>query len=490
MDITPLRVSRDFRSLFIAHSVSFVGDEIIAVVVPYQVFKITGSTFAVGMLGLVTLVPVFVFPIIGGAAADAMERRGLIVTTYAILAALSLAMAWNAARPTPLLWPLYVFSFFSAGLYTFNRPALDTWPARLLEPDLLPSSNALEAGFGTAAMMVGPLTAGIMLATVGAATAYVVDAGTFLFAIAMIWRMRPSPPSDEENEISWEAIKDGFRFLRGKRNVQAVFLADLNAMTFGWPMALMPAVALTIGGAGHQEQVLGLLFAAPAVGSFLTTVFSGRAKDVRRQGRTILVANIVWGAAIALFGLVHTLWARPAPSGRRQRRRYGERDLPLLDPAGRRRGPLPGEARRDREGRLRDRSIAWRGGILCGRLARRCARGDRLGRARDDRGRRRDPVVRARLLAPRRAPPDALTTGADALLACASVPPSRHCASRHPALVERCAAGARRDDGRQRVAPHDEPIRGRGRREPAGPQRRRDRVERPARVRSLRRGEP
>jgi MFS family permease len=103
MDITPLRVSRDFRSLFIAHSVSFVGDEIIAVVVPYQVFKITGSTFAVGMLGLVTLVPVFVFPIIGGAAADAMERRGLIVTTYAILAALSLAMAWNAARPTPLL---------------------------------------------------------------------------------------------------------------------------------------------------------------------------------------------------------------------------------------------------------------------------------------------------------------------------------------------------------------------------------------------------
>jgi MFS family permease len=80
-------------------------------------------------------------------------------------------------------------------------------------------------------------------------------------------------------------------------------------MTFGWPLALLPAVALTIGGAGHQEQVLGLLFAAPAVGSFLTTVFSGRAKDVRRQGRTILVANIVWGAAIALFGLVHTLWA-------------------------------------------------------------------------------------------------------------------------------------------------------------------------------------
>jgi hypothetical protein len=157
-------------------------------------------------------------------------------------------------------------------------------------------------------MMVGPLIAGVLLATGGTVVAYVVDAGTFVFAIAMVLRMRPSPPSDEENEISWDAIKDGFRFLRGKRNVQGVFLADLNAMTFGWPMALMPAVALTLGGAAHQEQVLGLLFAAPAVGSFLTTVFSGRAKEVRRQGRAILCANIVWGAAIAVFGLVHEVW--------------------------------------------------------------------------------------------------------------------------------------------------------------------------------------
>lgn len=309
MDVTPLRVSKEFRSLFIGHTVSFVGDEIIAVVVPYQVFKITGSTLAVGMLGLVTLIPVFVFPIVGGAAADATERRRLVITTHVILALLSLTMALNAAQPAPMLWPLYVFAFLSAGLYTFNRPALDTWPARLLEPDLLPSSNALEAGFGTAAMMVGPLIAGVVLATAGPAVAFVVDAATFLFVIAMVLRMRPSPPSDEENEINWAAIKDGFRFLRGKRNVESVLLADLNAMTFGWPMALMPAVALTLGGSDHQEQVLGLLFAAPAVGSFLTTMFSGRAKEVRRQGRAILCATIVWGAAIAVFGLVHEVWA-------------------------------------------------------------------------------------------------------------------------------------------------------------------------------------
>ena len=309
MDLTPLRISSEYRSLFVGHSVSYFGDSIVAVVVPFQVFAITGSVFAVGMLGLVQLVPVFVFPIVGGAAADAMDRRRLVIVTNVALAGMSLLMALNASRSTPLLWPLYVFAFLSAGLYTFNRPALDTWPARLLEPELLPSSNALEAGFGTFASMVGPLVGGVLLATVGASTAFVFDACTFVVAIAMIARMRPSPPASDEDEVSWEAIKAGFRFLKGKRNVQSIFLADLNAMTFGWPMALMPAVALSLGGADHQAQVLGLLFAAPAAGSFLTTILSGRAKNVRRQGRAILVANIVWGAAIAVFGLVHSVWA-------------------------------------------------------------------------------------------------------------------------------------------------------------------------------------
>jgi MFS family permease len=112
--------------------------------------------------------------------------------------------------------------------------------------------------------------------------------------------MRPSPPSDVENEVSWEAIKDGFRFLRGKRTLQSVFLVDLNAMVFGFPIALFPAVAQRLGGG---EVLLGLLYAAPAAGSFLATMLSGRARHVRRQGRAILIAVLVWGAAIVVFGL-------------------------------------------------------------------------------------------------------------------------------------------------------------------------------------------
>ncbi len=307
MDLTPLRISGEFRSLFIGRSVSTFGDEIVAVVVPFQVYFITHSTLAVGLLGLAQLVPVFVFPIVGGAFADALERRRLVVITYGFLALLSALMAVNASLTEPLLWPLYVFAFLSAGMYTFNRPALDTWPARLLDPELLPSSNALDAGLGTFIGMVGPVVAGVLLARWSPAVAYVFDAATFLVVIVMVLRMRPSPPSDEENEVSWAAIKDGFRFLKGKRNLQSVFLADLNAMMFGFPMALLPAVAFTLD-PNHPTQVLGFLYAAPAAGAFLATLVSGRAKEVRRQGRAILLAIVVWGAAIVVFGLSRTVW--------------------------------------------------------------------------------------------------------------------------------------------------------------------------------------
>jgi MFS family permease len=308
VDLTPLKVSRDFRLLFAGKSISDFGDEVVAVVVPFQVFQLTGSTLAVGLIGLVQLVPVFVFPIVGGAFADALERRRLVIVTHAGLAVLSLLMAVNAALPEPMLWPLYVFAFLSAGMSTFNRPAISTWPARLLDPKLLPSANALEWGLGTLDTMIGAVVAGLLLATIAPAGAFVFDAVTFLAVIVAVSRMRPSPPSDDTTKVSWEAVKDGFRFLKGKRNLQTVFLADLNAMVFGFPMALLPAVALELGGVGRQEEVLGLLNAAPAAGAFLVTLLSGRATKINAQGRAVMACILVWGAAIVVFGFATTVW--------------------------------------------------------------------------------------------------------------------------------------------------------------------------------------
>ncbi|MDP9298696.1 MAG: MFS transporter [Actinomycetota bacterium] len=311
VDLTPLRVSRDFRLLFLGKSVSDFGDEIVAVAVPFQVYSITHSTLAVGLLGLCTLVPVLVSPILGGAMADAVERRRLMLTTHVLLTLMSLLMALNASLSHPRLWPLYVFDTLAAGVYTFNRPAVSTWPARLLPIELLPSSNALEAGFHTLAHIAAPLLAGALLVTIKPAGAFLVDSASFLAVIAAVWAMRPSPPAHDAPSLSWQAIADGFRFLKGKRNVQSVFAIDLNAMVFGFPEALFPAIAERLhrlhGGFG-SGAVLGMLYAAPAAGAFLATAFSGGARHVRLQGRAIMIAVVVWGAAIVAFGFSRTLW--------------------------------------------------------------------------------------------------------------------------------------------------------------------------------------
>ena len=300
IDTTPLRVSGEFRRLFLGRSVSRFGDEIVAVVVPFQVYELTGSVLAVGLIGLVELIPVLVAPVVGGAFADALERRRLAVWTHVALAALSLAMVGNALLPEPLLWPLYVFAFLSAGLITFARPALDTWPARLLDLELMPSAGALDAGFGTFAGTIGPVAAGLLLATIAPAGAYLFDAATFLVVIVALARMRPSPPAEGGPTLGLRAIADGFLFLRGRRVIQGVFIADLLAMVFGFPVALFPAIAKDRLGGG--PEVLGLLHGALAGGAFLATLASGRARHVRRQGRAIVLSVAVWGAAIVVLG--------------------------------------------------------------------------------------------------------------------------------------------------------------------------------------------
>ncbi len=307
VDLTPIRISKDFRRLFIGWSISEFGDEIVMVAVPFQVYALTHSTLAVGLLGLCELVPVFVFPIVGGAVADATERRRLVMCSCAFLAVLSLLMALNASLTQPKLWPLYVFATLSAGMYTFNRPAISTWPARLLDLELLPSSNALEAGFGTAVGLAGPVAAGVLLVTVKPAGAFLFDAVTFVVVIGFVARMAPSPPAHDAPRVGWTAIRDGFAFLRGKHTIQSVFSADLIAMIFGFPVALFPAIAAKLGG-GTGAGILGLLYAALAAGAFLATMLSGRAKHVRRQGRAIMIAVAIWGAAIVGFGLSRTLW--------------------------------------------------------------------------------------------------------------------------------------------------------------------------------------
>jgi MFS family permease len=292
IDVTPLRQSREFRLLFAGMAVSDLGNEITFVTIPFQVFQITHSTLALGLLGLCDLVPLLFAPVVGGMIADTLERRRVVLVLTTILMTLSIALVVNAIVG-PELWVLYAIATLNAGLYGLYSPAVRAWPARLVDTSLLPSVFALET------------IAGLLIAWIEPAGAYAVDVLTFTVALVCVARMSPSPPASDDLPRGWAAIKDGLAFLKGKRVLISTYTIDLNAMIFGMPTALFPAIAdrLGVGPAG-----LGLLYGAPAVGAFMTTIVSGGAKRVRYQGRAILVAVAVWGAAMVGLGLSNVLW--------------------------------------------------------------------------------------------------------------------------------------------------------------------------------------
>jgi MFS family permease len=306
IDLTPLRVSADFRRLFVGQAISEFGTQITYVAVSYQVYVLTGSTAMVGLLALIEAIPLVVLPIVGGAIADAVERRRFLMVAQGATGVLSAALAVNAFLPEPRVWVLFAFAFLSASAYSLYSPAFRAWPARLLTPDLYTSATALEVVYYQSAALTGPVLTGVLIASFGVEWAYVLDAASYLAVVVALARMRPSPPTAERRSVGWSAIRDGLRLLRGNQILQGAFLIDLNAMIFGIPVALYPAFVLDVLDA--SPSVLGLLYSAEALGSLLVALLSGRAKHVRRQGLVTIVACVCWGAGVIGFGLSATLW--------------------------------------------------------------------------------------------------------------------------------------------------------------------------------------
>jgi MFS family permease len=306
IDLTPLKASADFRRLFVGQALSEFGTQVTFVAVPLQVYLITRSTAMVGLLALCETLPLVVLPIVGGAIADAVERRRFLMVAQAIAAALTLALAVNAFLPEPRLWVLFAFSFLWASAYSLYSPAFRAWPARLLTPDLYTSALALEVVYYQAAAITGPALAGVLIATFGVEWAYVLDAVSYLAVVVALAGMRPSPPTAERLAVGLSAIRDGVRLLRGSQVLQGAFLIDLNAMIFGIPVALYPA--FVIDELGQSVAVLGLLYSAEAFGSLVVALLSGHAKHVRRQGLVTIVMCMCWGAGVIGFGLAPTLW--------------------------------------------------------------------------------------------------------------------------------------------------------------------------------------
>ena len=303
IDVGPLRRRRDFRLLFIGQGVSFFGSMITYVAIPYQAYQLSGSSLVVGLLGLAELVPLLAAAFIGGALADAFDRRRLMQLTELSFAAASLVLVANALLPHPELWVLFVMSALLATLDGLQRPSLDALTPRLVERDEVIAAGALASFRMTIGMIAGPAIGGVLVATAGVPATYAVDTATFAVSLAALRMMRAVPPPPEAEPPSLERILEGLRYAGSRPELMGTYVVDIVAMFFGMPMALFPAVASHLGGAG----VLGLLYAAPAVGSLIATVTSGWAARVHRHGAAVCIAAAIWGVGIVGFGLAPNL---------------------------------------------------------------------------------------------------------------------------------------------------------------------------------------
>ena len=302
IDLSPLRESRDFRLLSAGQAVSWMGGQATVVAVAYQVYVLTESSLAVGLVGLANLGPLIAMSLFGGAIADSMDRRKLLLFTQVLLALTSVGLALNASSGTPALWPIYLLSALAAGLSGVDLPTRNAMIPRLVGREAIPAASALNQIIMQIGLIAGPALAGLIIARVSLASAYWLDVGTFVVSIAAVVAIRPQPPEGGGTRAGVASVREGLRYLRGRRLLVSTFVIDIDAMVFGMPRALFPALGLSLYGGG--AATVGLLYAAPGLGAFVGALLTGWVTSVRRQGRAVLWSVLGWGAAIAVFGLV------------------------------------------------------------------------------------------------------------------------------------------------------------------------------------------
>jgi MFS family permease len=312
VDVSPLRASRDFRLLTIGNIVTNLGTQATLVALPYQVFVQTRSPLLTGLLGAVELGPIATMSLYGGALADRLDRRRLLLFDQIALVAISAALGAGALAGRPPLGLLYVLAGLLAGFSAIQNVARSAIVPNVVAPEELRGALALTFGLYQLTMVVGPTVGGALIAIFGIGTAYLVDAVSCFGMVAAVVAMTSQPPVGAGEQGAGgtpilAAIRDGLRFVRSERALLGSFGIDLAAMTFGMPRTLFPVLSLTVYHTGAAGT--GALFAAVSAGATVAALSTGWLHRVRRLGLVVIWAVLAWGAAIALAGLVSTLWA-------------------------------------------------------------------------------------------------------------------------------------------------------------------------------------
>jgi MFS family permease len=307
LDLSPVRQTRDFRALLGGLGVSTLGNQLTAVSVPYQVYATTHSSLYVGLVSLAQLFPLIFGSLLGGSLADSADRRRLLLAVEALGALSSAGLALNADFG-PALWPLFCFPAVTAALSGVDSAARNAMVPGMVGLRLVPAANAMFQSLFQTGAIVGPAAAGLLLAGAGVRAVYWLDVLSFLAAVAAVFAISPQPARAAgagARRPGWHATVEGLRFVRRTPAVQGAYLIDVDAMVFGMPRALFPALAATVFGGG--AATVGLLYAAPGFGALFGALTSGWVGRVRRQGLAVICAVLVWGLAITGFGLVRVL---------------------------------------------------------------------------------------------------------------------------------------------------------------------------------------
>ena len=308
VDVRPLRDSRDYRLLTIGSIVTGLGAQAALVALPFQVYVVTRSPFLTGLLGLVELGPLMTASLFGGALADRLDRRRLLLLTQLALVAVSAALAAASfAAAKPQVWLLYLLAAALAGASAVERVTRAAIVPNTVEPGRLRAALSLTFGLYQLTMVVGPAIGGVLIAALGVKWVYAIDAATCLGMALAAWAMGPQPPiGAEEHEPVMQSIRTGLGFVRRSQALVGSFVIDLCAMTFGMPRALFPVLSLTVYHAGASGT--GFLLAAVSAGATIAALTTGWLEEARWLGRIVLVSVAVWGIAIAAAGLMSSIW--------------------------------------------------------------------------------------------------------------------------------------------------------------------------------------
>jgi MFS family permease len=305
LDLTPLRRYPAFRHLWFGQGISFIGTEIAEVALAYQMYQLTGSKLAVGLISLTHLVPLLTLTVIGGAIADAVDRRRLMQVQQIGMVAGSLGLAGNAALSHPHVWALYASQLVISSAFSIGVGAQRSMTPQLVDEANFISASALNSVTSQFGAVGGPAVAGVLLKFVALKWIFLGDTVSYVGALIAVFLLPRLVAREDADRPSLRSIAAGFRYVRRQPVILGFFLVDTNAMIFGMPSALFAPVA---SDRFHDPSLVGYLYMAPAAGALVVSLLSGPLRHIRRQGLGVIVSAALWGVAIGAFAFAHHFW--------------------------------------------------------------------------------------------------------------------------------------------------------------------------------------